>query len=216
MRDRGITKPSSKAAVAASLAVGGLIATIWSFSGATPAPGSAEGAARSLGTVTLIVGALMTVNYLYALSLVRKMRRGEGIIASWTVPSAEFDRFRGVERARKTRKNNWRMPRDDWPSGLPVAFSANAVLVGDTYFQLRGKGMSRFCNVRIETDVVSSVEFAMRLTIYGAGTLNQTARYRGHLRVPIAKGASVQAERHKPFPASHWGLSVVKMGGKLT
>lgn len=145
--------------------------------------------------VTLIVGALMTVNYLYASSLVRKMRRGEGVIASWIVPSIEFDRFRGVERTRKKRKNNWRMPRGDWPSGLPVAFSANAVLVGDTYFQLRGKGMSRFCNVRIETDVVSSVEFAMRLTVIGAGTIPQTARYRGHLRVPIANVASVQAAR---------------------
>lgn len=195
MRDRGITKPSLMAAVAASLAVGGLIATIWSFIGATPAPGSAEGIARNLGTVTMIVGALMTVNYLYALSLVRKLQRGEGVIASWTVPPAEFDRFRGVERARKTRKNNWRMPRGDWPSGLPVVFGANAVLVGDTYFKLLGKGISRFCNVRIETDAVSSVEFAMRLTVHGAGTLGQTARYRGHLRVPIANVAGVQAAR---------------------
>ncbi len=107
----------------------------------------------------------------------------------------EFDRFRRVERARKTRKNNWRVPRGDWPSGLPVAFSANAVLVGDTYFKLLGKGISRFCNVRIETDAVSSVEFAMRMTVHGAGTLGQTARYRGHLRVPIAKVASVEAAR---------------------
>jgi hypothetical protein len=195
MRDRGITKPGLMAAVAASLAVGGLIATLWSSTGAPPAPGSAERVARNLGTVTMIVGALMTVNYLYALSLVRKLQRGEGVIASWTVPPREFDLFRGMERARKTRKNNWRMPRGDWPSGLPVAFGANAVLVGDTYFKLLGKGISRFCNVRIETDAVSSVEFAMRLTVHGAGTLGQTARYRGHLRVPIAKVASVQAAR---------------------
>lgn len=195
MRDRGITKPGGMAAVAASLAVGGLIATIWSSTGAAPAPGSAERLARSLGTVTMIVGALMTVNYLYALSLVGKLRRGEGVIASWTVPPAEFDRFRGVERARKTRKNNWRMPRGDWPSGLPVVFGANAVLVGDTYFKLLGKGISRFCNVRIEADAVSSVEFAMRLTVHGAGTLGRTARYRGHLRLPIANAASVQAAR---------------------
>lgn len=195
MRDRGITKPSLLAAVAGSLAVGGLIAAIWSFTGASPEPGSAEGVARSLGSVTTIVGALMTANYLYALSLVRKLRRGEGVIASWTVPPAEFDRFRKVERARKTRKNNWRMPRGDWPSGLPVIFGANAVLVGDTYFKLLGTGISRFSNVRIETDAVSSVEFAMRLTVHGAGTLGQTARYRGHLRVPIATGARVQAAR---------------------
>lgn len=195
MRDRGITKPSWKAAVAALIAVGGLISTIWSYTEASPAPGLAEGSARNLGIVTMIVGALMTVNYLYALSLVRKLRRGEGVIASWIVPPAEFDCFRKVERARKKRKNNWRMPRGDWPLGLPVVFSANAVLVGNTYFNLLGKGISRFSNVRIETDVVSSVEFAMRVTIIGAGTLGQTARYRGHLRVPISKVASIEAAR---------------------
>lgn len=195
MRDRGITKPSFKAAVAASLAVGGLIATIWSFTGAAPAPGSAAGVARNLGVVTMIVAALMTLNYLYALSLVRKLRRGEGVIASWTVPPAQFDHFRAVERARKTRKNNWRMPRGDWPSGLPVVFSDDAVLVGDTYFKLLGKGTSRFCTVRIEIEAVSSVEFAMRMTVHGAGTLGLTARYRGHLRIPIANDASVQAAR---------------------
>lgn len=143
----------------------------------------------------MIVGALMAANYLYAFSLVRKLRRGEGVIASWTVPPAEFDRFRAVEGARKTRKNNWRMPRGDWPSGLPVVFGANAVLLGDTYFKLLGKGISRFWNVRIETDAVSSVEFAMGLTVHGAGTLGLTARYRGHLRVPIAMEGNVQAAR---------------------
>ncbi len=195
MRDRGITKPSLKAAVAAAFAVGGLIASIWSFTGGPPEPGSAKAVARTLGTGTAIVGALMTANYLYVLSLVCKLRRGEGVIASWSVPPLEFDRFRGVERARKKRKNNWRMPGGDWPSGLPVIFGTKAVLVGDTYFKLAGEGMSRFCNVRIETDAVSSVEFAMRFTVHGAGTQNMTARYRGHLRVPIAKGAGVQAAR---------------------
>ena len=169
MRDRGITRPNVKAAVAAVITVGGLIATTWSFAGLTPLPGSPEAFARSLGTVTAVAGALMTANYLYAMSLVRKLRRGEGVIASWTVPAAEFDHFRAVERARKTRKNNWRMPRKDWPSGLPVAFGANSVLVGETYFKLVGRGVSRFANVRLENDAVASVEFAMRLTIIGAG-----------------------------------------------
>lgn len=192
MRDRGITKPGL---MAAALAAAGLVATLWGFAGAKPAPGSAEGFVRTLGIVAMVVGGLMTVNYLYALSLVRGLRRGEGVLAGWTVPPAEFERFREVERARKSRKNNWRMPRGDWPSGLPVVFGADAVLVGDTYFRLLGKGISRFRDVRIESDAVSSVEFAMRLTVHGAGTLGQTARYRGHLRIPIANAAGAQAAR---------------------
>ncbi len=137
----------------------------------------------------------MALNYLYAHSLVRKMRRGEGVIERWTVPRATFERFRDLERARKKRKNNWRMPRGDWPEGVPIIFSNNAVLAGHTYFKLSGAGISRFASARIEQDRMPSVEFAMRLTVFGAGTQGRTVRYRGHLRVPIADGADVQAAR---------------------
>ena len=184
-----------KATIAAASAVGGFSAMMWSFAGATPTPGSTEAVARSLGIVTLIVGTLMAMNYFYALVLVRKLRRGEGVIAKWTVSSAGFDSFRRVEKTRTKRKNNWRMPRGDWPSGLPVIFGANAVLVGDSYFLLRSRGLSRFYNVRIETDTVSSVEFAMCLTVLSAGSLGGTARYRRHLRVPISTLAGVEAAR---------------------
>ncbi len=137
----------------------------------------------------------MALNYLYAHSLVRKMRRGEGVIERWTVARGTFERFRDLESARKTRKNSWRMPRGDWPEGLHVIFSKNAVLAGHTYFKLSGAGISRFESARIEQDRVPSVEFAMRLTVVGAGTQGRTARYRGHLRVPIADGADIQAAR---------------------
>jgi hypothetical protein len=137
----------------------------------------------------------MTLNYLYALALVRRMLRGENVIASWTVAPATFERFRDAERAGKRRKNNWRMPRRSGPAGLPVVFSADAVLVGDTWFRLLHKGISRFTFVRIEHDPVPFVEFAMTLTVIGAGTQSRTARYRGHLRIPIAEAADVEAAR---------------------
>ena len=191
MRDRGITRPGLKASIAAALAVCGAASLCWSLAD----PAHAPPPARPLGIVALIVGTLMALNYLYAHSLVRKMRRGEGVIERWTVAPATFERFRDLERARKKRKNNWRMPRGNWPDGLPVIFSANAVLAGHTYFRLAGSGVSRFIFARIEQDVVPSVEFAMRLTVVGAGTQGRTARYRGHLRVPIADGADVQAAR---------------------
>jgi hypothetical protein len=171
------------------------IAVLWAWTGAAPEAGSAKTVARNLGTVLLLVSALMTANYLYAASLVRALRRGDAVIGRWTVPQVEFDRFRAAERTMTKRKNNWRMPQGEWTSGLPVIFGRDAVLVGDTYFKLLGKGISRFASVRIEQDIVSSVEFAMRLTAYGAIGLGQAARYRGHLRVPIATGASVEAAR---------------------
>jgi hypothetical protein len=76
-----------------------------------------------------------------------------------------------------------------------VIFTRRSVLVGNTWFRLAAKGATRFSGARIENDVVPSVEFSMRLTIHGAGTLHQTARYKGHLRVPIADGSAGEAAR---------------------
>ena len=44
--------------------------------------------------------------------------------------------------------------------GLPAIFSADAVLVGHSWFRLAAKGTSRFTFARIEHDVVPSVEFS--------------------------------------------------------
>ncbi|MEO7178295.1 MAG: hypothetical protein ABIW83_05585, partial [Allosphingosinicella sp.] len=183
--------------IAAALAVCGVAAIIWSSQSfpMTQEQISATNLARSLGIVTLVIGSLMTLNYLYAFALVRKMLRGDGVVERWTVAPATIERFRDAERARKRRKNNWRIPRRSWPKGLPVVFSANAVLVGDTYFRLVGRGTSRFTFARIDNDGVPYVEFSMTVTVIGAGPQSRTARYRGHLRIPMADAAGVEAAR---------------------
>lgn len=198
MRDRGITRPGLKAAIAAGLALAGATAMVWgAWTLQEPAeqPSIAR-VARNIGFVVLLVGVLAAANYLYAHALMRKLRRGDGIIARWTVPPATFAQFREIERGRKKRRNNWRMPRKDWSGGLPVIFGPDAVLVGDSWFRLSSKGLTRFTYVRIERDRVPSVEFSMTLTVPAAGaTVQRTARYRGHLRVPIAENAGVEAAR---------------------
>jgi hypothetical protein len=196
MRDRGITRPGLKAGLAGALALAGAAALLWSLSVPAAPPDQPPGPSiRPLAVVALVVGGLMAANYLYAWTLVRRLRRGEGVIGRWVVAPAAFARFRDAERARTKRRNNWRMPRGDWPAGLPVIFSADAVLVGHSWFRLAAKGMSRFTFARIEHDVVPSVEFSMTLTVIGAGTQARTARYRGHLRVPIAADAGAEAAR---------------------
>lgn len=190
MKERGITRPAPKAAIAAAVALAGGGAALWGA--LDPA---APGTARPLGVVALIVGSLAAMNYFYALTLVRRMQRGEGVIGRWTVAPALFDRVRAAERNRTRRKNNWRLPRAAPPDGLPVIFTKEAVLVGDTYFRLASTGMSRFMHVRIDADPFACIEFSMRLTVIGAGTQGRTARYRGHLRIPIAQGADAEAAR---------------------
>lgn len=195
MRDRGITRPGLKAALATGFALLGAAAVAWSALDPVPGQVSAPPAARQLGIVALVVGALAALNFLYALILVRRLRGGENILAAWTVAPVTFARFQESERARKRGKNNWRGWRKDWPAGLPVIFSRDALLVGETYFKLQARGISRFTHVHIEHAAPSSVQFAMTLTVAGAGSQSRTARYRGHLRIPIADGAGGEAAR---------------------
>ncbi|WP_156022277.1 hypothetical protein [Sphingomonas sp. UNC305MFCol5.2] len=194
MRDRGISSPRTKAWVAGAFALSGAIALLWGLQSPDPALQEAS-TAKTLGIVVLVIALLMAANYLYAQSLINKMRRGDDVIGRWTVAPDAFAIFRDNELRRKKRKNNWRLPRGNWPEGLEVIFTRRSVLVGNTWFRLATKGMSRFANARIETDAVSSIEFSMRLTIRGAGSTHQSARYNGHLRIPIAGSATVEAAR---------------------
>lgn len=192
MRDRGVSNPGFKAVLAATLALVGGAVALWVDAAE---PGSPQTFARNVGIVTLVIGLLAVANYLYTLSLIARLKRGEGVLARWVVSSVDFASFRDAERSLTKRKNNWKLPAGSWAKGLPVIFGENAVVAGNTYFRLLGKGISRYASARIEHGSVRSVEFAMRLTAYGAMPMAQTARYRGHLRIPIARDAGSQAAR---------------------
>jgi hypothetical protein len=194
MRDRGISSPLLKSVITGALAVSGAAASTWGMQAPDPALRAAA-VARTLGATVGIVALLMTANYLYAWFLIRRMRRGEDVIGRWTVAPDTFAKFSAIERARTTRRNNWRVPRTVKAGGLEVIFTRRSVVVGSTWFRLAAKGMTRFANARIENGGVPSIEYSMRLTIVGAGSLSQTARYKGHLRIPIADDASVEAAR---------------------
>ena len=189
MRDRGITQPALKAGIALAAALAGAAALAWSFVDDAPP------AARSLGAIALALGILAAMNYFYAQILVRRARRGENLVARWRVSPSTLARFEQGERARKRGKNNWRGWRKHRPQGLEVIFVRDAVVVGDTYFTLRSRGVSRVTHAHIERGAVDYIQFAMTLTIVGAGTQGLTARYRGHLRIPVADNAAVEAAR---------------------
>lgn len=189
MRDRGITQPALKAGIALAAALAGAAALAWSFVGDAPV------AARTLGAMALALGTLAALNYVYAQSLMRRVRRGEDLVARWRVSPSTLARFEQAERARKRGKNNWGGWRKHRPQGLEVIFAREAVVVGDTYFTLRKGGISRVTHVHIERGAVDHIQLAMTLTVVGAGTQARTARYRGHLRIPVADDAAVEAAR---------------------
>lgn len=188
MRDRGITQPALKTGIALAAALAGAAALAWSFVDDAPP------AARNLGAIALVLGILAALNYFYAQSLVRRIRRGENVIARWRVSPSTLARFEQAERARKRGKNNWGGWRKQRPDGLEVIFAKEAVVVGDTYFTLRKRGMSRVTHVHIERGAVDHIWFAMTLTV-GAGPQTPTTRHRGHLRIPVADNAAVEAAR---------------------
>jgi hypothetical protein len=188
LRDRGITQPALKAGIALAAALAGAAALAWSLVDDAPP------AANTLGAVALVLGLMAALNYLYAQSLVRRVRRGENLVARWRVSPFTLARFEQAERARK-RANSWDGWRKPRPQGLEVIFAKEAVVVGDTYFTLRKGGMSRVTHVHIERGAVDHIQFAMTLTIAGAGSQPRTARYRGHLRIPVADNAAVEAAR---------------------
>jgi len=196
LRDRGITQPALKASIALAAALAGAAALAWGFVDDAPP------AAHTLGAMALALGILAALNYFYAQSLMRRVRRGEDLIARWRVSPCTLTRFEQAERARKRGKNNWRGWRKHRPQGLDVIFAREAVVVGDTYFTLRKGGMSRITHVHIERGAVDHIQFAMTLTIAGAGSQPHTARYRGHLRIPVADNAGVEAARVVAYFAS--------------
>jgi len=189
LRDRGITQPALKAGIALAAALAGAAALAWSFADGAPP------AARTPGAMALVLGTLAALNYVYAQSLMTRIRRGENLVARWRVSPSILARFEQAERARKRGKNNWGGWRKQRPQGLEVIFARDAVVVGDTYFTLRKGGMSRVTHVHIERGAVDHIQFAMTLTIAGAGAQGHTARYRGHLRIPVADNAAVEAAR---------------------
>jgi hypothetical protein len=135
MRDRGISSPGTKSWITSGLALGGAAALIWGMQSPDPYFQSVA-AAKTLGTIVLIIAILMTANYRYTQSLIGKMQRGEDVIGRWTVAPDTFSKFCRIEHARKTRKNNWRIPRQDMSNGLEVIFTRQSVLIGNTWFRL--------------------------------------------------------------------------------
>jgi hypothetical protein len=194
MRDRGIAKPELKAWIAAAIAVGAAVNL--SVNAPTDLPAQSNPAWTMWSWIIVVIAILTASNFAYAARLMHKIRRGERNVAKWVVDQETLARFINEETAMKSRRNNWKIPRAAGANGLEVIFAENAVLVGDTYFTLRTKGVSRFAWVRFHQGCPSSVEFATRVS--GAapmGNYVQKFRYNGHLRVPIADDAQVEAAR---------------------
>jgi hypothetical protein len=144
-----------------------------------------------LGILAAMVGFLFLFNFLWAVRLVRSLRRGDGVIARWRVAPATFELFRSLESGFRAQgdENDYRIPRATPNSGVEIIFSADSVLVGDTFFGLTSTGFARFRNVRMLPTNPPVLEFDTTLTWATNRSQVLVHHTRGALRVPVAANA---------------------------
>src|SRR5687767_2780947 len=127
MRNRGVRRPGLSVLICIAMAVGGALSVLWgatrmnALGYETPTTASAIGVGLFVG----LIGFLFLFNFLWALRLVNALRRGEGVIARWTVAPATFELFRKREQRLRAAgdENDYRMPRKTPPKGLEILFS---------------------------------------------------------------------------------------------
>lgn len=199
MRNRGVRRPGLSVLISLAMAAGGALSVLWGATrmNALGHETNATALAIGLGLFVGLIGLLFLFNFLWAMRLAAALRRGEGIIARWTVAPATFELFRDRERALRAGgdDNDYRLPRKTPPAGLDILFSRDSVLIGDTYFGLSSAGLSRFRGVRMLPGSPDCLAFETVMT--GVSNLSTVRVYHvpGTLRIPIAHDAGAAAAK---------------------
>jgi len=156
----------------------------------------ATSAAIGLGIPFALIGFLMTLNFLWAVRLMRGMRRGERVIGRWIVPPNAFEAFRAADLARTKQglDNDYRLPRRIPSTGLEVIFSNDAVLIGNFYYGLSSSGVARFKSAKLLTGT-PMLEFDTRIFHFRTEPRVKSEDVVGVLRVPASPAAPDDARR---------------------
>lgn len=191
----GVTRPDRSALIAAAIAVAGAVALIWGVSTMAAIDGETPqtAVAVSFGLLGVVLGTALTFNFLWGARVVARMRRGEGVIARWTVTPDTFERFREDERRREAEDgpNDWRLPRRTPEAGVEVIFTEDGVLVGETFFGLASAGLAHVWSFQTVADNPLALRFDTAMTTSqwsssGSRLVTQT----GVLRIPVATGSN--------------------------
>jgi len=193
----GLSNPRRSVMICvAAIAAGGAMLLIGILMGGDQGPAPVL---IAVGLLVVIVFPLFLLNFLWAVRVTERMKRGDGVIARWTVPLHTLEEFREDDSSPKKmrRKNDYRLPRKLPQEGLEVIFSADAVMIGDTFFGLAKSGIARFTDVSTVPGNPLSIAFRMaftnvRGTSYGAASVHTS---RSELRVPVARTANDEASK---------------------
>lgn len=214
----GISDPRRDVAIClAAIAIGATALVFGLLTMDDPDLATVAQIAIGLGLLLCLLFPLFLLNFLWALRLTKAMRRGEGVIARWTVPPQTLEEFRADEAQRRKagRPNDWKVPKRIPREGLDVIFSASAVMIGNSFFGLAKSGLARFGGVQTVPGNPLCIAFAMALT---SGRMSSSGSpilttYRSELRVPIARTASAEAGKVLAhFQAVSSGRTVARPG----
>jgi hypothetical protein len=146
--------------------------------------------AAVVGGLTAFFSALMLLNFLWGLKVANRMKRGENVIARWSVPAEVVDAYLAAEKARPwAERSRWK-PKPG--QGAEVVFSANGVLAGGRYHGLSSTGLQHFHALAVLPGHPALLQFASREIASGPG--GSLRFYASVLRLPLAHGAEDAAE----------------------
>lgn len=199
MRNRGLSRPGLNALICVALFLGGAL-SVWSGAAEMNALGyetTWTAVKIAFGILAGIFGFLFFFNFVWGMRVIGALKRGEGVIARWTVSPADFEQFRTLDRTLKgtAEDNDFKVPQVTPPAGVEIVFSADGVLIGDTFFGLATTGLGRFGAVRLRPSTPLCLEFA---TIFTHAVVEPRARIYnvpGVLRVPVTGDAKAEAAK---------------------
>lgn len=196
----GVRRPGRSALISLILLVASVAALVSGIlvMTLTGAESAFSAIAIALGGLGSIIFLLTLINFVWGMRVFDAMRRGENVIARWTVPADAIDRFRANELAQvaEGHANDYKLPGRTPPEGIEVIFSADGVIVGDTFYGLSTTGLSHFRQVGIVPGDPLCIGFQTALMTgrrlsSGAPSFSTIL---GLLRIPVANSAHAEAK----------------------
>lgn len=195
----GIRNPALQVRICLALlaaSVTALVAGILAMRSAG-AESAASGIAIAFGIIGTVIFSLMLGNFIWATRIFAAIKRGQNVIARWTVPADVFDRYRANEAAHVAAgyPNGYKLPRKTPPEGVEVLFATDGMIIGDTYHGLATTGLAHVRQVGIIPGDPPCIGFQTALTTgratsSGGPTLQTTL---GVLRSPVPSSSGQQA-----------------------
>lgn len=180
--------PKRDSLIALIVTLVALAAVVWGLQrvavlGQDDAPG---GIAIGVGGLVAFFGVLAWFNFLWSLRIARRMQRGTGIFARWTVPADTVTAYLAQEAARPSHsRSRWR-PKPG--RAAEILFSDDAILAGGHYHGLKSRGLQVFTAITLLPGTPDVLEF--RIQEITTSSANNYAAGKFELRLPVPASAA--------------------------